>query len=179
MKLHILRPIFFGLSIAILAVAAVPPEGVPRVLAADVPQISVSVRTAGPRAVEDTTQKAVARDYASAWQAMAEALDRNRADYLAPNFVGTAGEKLTRTITEQQKAGLRQRISDKGHDVTAVFYSPEGSAIQLHDTVNLQIQLLDGDKVVASQDAIIKYVVLMTAAENSWKVRVMEAVPAF
>ena len=29
-----------------------------------------------------------------------------------------------------------------------MFYSPEGSAMELHDTAQLQIQLLDGDKVV-------------------------------
>ena len=50
--------------------------------------------------------------------------------------------------------------------------------MELHDTAQLQIQLLDGDKVVASQDVTAQYVVLMTAAENSWKVRVLQEVPA-
>ena len=92
------------------------------------------MQNAAPRQVEDTTQKAVARDYATAWQAMAEALDRNQVDLLRTNFAGTALEKLTATIAEQRKAGLHQRFIDKGHKVEAVFYSPEGSAMELQDT---------------------------------------------
>lgn len=179
MKLLILRPFFAGLSVAALAIAATPPRGVPRVYAANELQIAVNVRDAGPRAVEETTQKAVARDYTAAWQSMSDALDKNRSDYLAANFVGTASEKLNQTISEQQKAGVHQRIQATSHSVNAVFYSQEGSAIQLHDTANVQIQLLDGDKIVSSQNATVKYVVLMTAAESSWKVRVLEAVPSF
>ena len=68
---------------------------------------------------------------------------------------------------------------DKGHKVEAVFYSPEGSAMELHDTAQVQLQLMDGSKVIHSEDATVHYVVLLTAAENSWKVRVLEAVPRF
>lgn len=143
------------------------------------PAISVNVQNAGPRAVEDTTQRSVARDYAAAWKAMAEALDQNRTDILALNFTGTANDKLTASILEQRKSGLHQRIVDKGHSVEAVFYSPEGSAMELHDTAQVQLQLMDGGNVVHSEDATLHYVVLLTAAENSWKVRVLEAVPAF
>jgi hypothetical protein len=38
---------------------------------------------------------------------------------------------------------------------------------------------MDGGNVIHSEDATLHYVVLLTAAENSWKVRVLEAVPAF
>ncbi len=62
------------------------------------PPSRVNVQNAGPRAVEDTTQRSVARDYAAAWKAMAEALDQNRTDVLALNFTGTANDKLTATI---------------------------------------------------------------------------------
>ena len=68
---------------------------------------------------------------------------------------------------------------DHGHKVEAVFYSYDGSALQLKDTASVEIQLLDGDKVVASQLGTIYYMVLMTPAENSWKVRDLEAVPSF
>ncbi len=149
------------------------------VLAAGRPDVTLNIQNVGPRQVEDTTQKAIARDYAAAWQALANALEQNRPDFLAANFVGTANEKLGQTITEQRKAGLRQRYVDKGHHVKAVFYSPEGSAMELQDTAELEIQILDGDKVVHSEDVTMHYVALLTAAENSWKMRVLEAVPAF
>jgi hypothetical protein len=149
------------------------------VFAASGPLVAIDVAKAGPRQVEDTTQRAVARDYANAWQAMADALEQNRADLLSANFIGTANDKLTATVREQGKNGLHQRIVDQGHTVDAVFYSSEGSAIELHDTARLQLQLVDGDRVVQSEDATLHFVVLLTAAENSWKVRVLEAVPAF
>ncbi len=141
--------------------------------------MTLNVQNAAPRQVEDTTQKAIARDYAAAWQALGDALEHNRPALLAANFVGTAHEKLEQTISEQRKSGLHQRYVDKGHRVNAVFYSPEGSAIELQDTAALQIQVLDGDKVLHSEDVTVHYVALLTAAENSWKVRVLEAVPAF
>ena len=149
------------------------------VLAANRPEVTLDIQNAAPRQVEDTTQAAVARDYAAAWQALAEALDKNQPDLLGANFVGTASTKLAETISEQRKTGIHQRYLDKGHHVNAIFYSPEGSAIELQDTVQLQIQVLDGDKVLHSEDVSVHYVALLTAAENSWKVRVLEAIPQF
>lgn len=143
------------------------------------PAISLNVQNAGPRHVEDTTERSVARDYGAAWKSMVEALDENRPEVLNFNFTGTAADKLTATIADQQKSGLHQRIVDKGHAVDAVFYSPEGSAMELHDTAQVQLQLMDGDKVIHSEEATLHYVVLLTAAENSWKVRVLETVPGF
>jgi hypothetical protein len=162
-----------------LAATVVSLESIDSVLAAGAPSIALNVAGAAPRQVEDTTQKAVARDYATAWEAMADALAQNRADLLSANFIGTANEKLAATIQQQKKAGLHQQIVDRGHVVEAVFYSTEGSAIELHDTAHLELQLLDGSKVIHSEDATVHYVALLTAAENSWKVRVLEAVPAF
>ena len=149
------------------------------VMAAAAPSVSLNVERAAPRQVEDSTEKSVARDYAAAWQAMADALDQNRADLLATNFIGTAGDKLTAGIEAQRKTGLHQRIVDKGHRVDVVFYSPEGSAMELLDTAQLELQMMDGSKVIHSEDATVHYVALLTAAENSWKVRMLEAVPAF
>lgn len=149
------------------------------VLASAMPSVSLNVQQAQPRQVEDTTERAVARDYAAAWQAMSQALDQNRTDLLAASFIGTANEKLTAGIGEQRKTGLHQRIIDKGHKVNVVFYSPEGSAMELQDTARLELQTMDGSKVLHSEDATMHYVALLTAAENSWKVRVIEAVPEF
>ena len=164
-----------------LAITAflLPKQNADAVLAASLPSVSLNVANAGPRQVEDTTERALARDYASAWQAMTQAFEQNRASLLDANFIGDANDKLSATIVEQNKSGLRQRIVDQGHHVDAVFYSPEGSAIELHDTAHLQLQLLDGSRVIQSQDATVHYVALLTAAENSWKVRVLQAVPAF
>ncbi len=171
------------LSFALALVAAVavimPGRSSDTVMAATLPPVNLNVSNTAPRKLEDTTQKAVARDYASAWHAMSEALDQNRADLLGANFIGTAGDRLTATVDEQRKTGLHQRFTDKGHNVEAVFYSPEGSAIELHDTAQLQIDLMAGSKVIHSEDATVRYVVLLTAAENSWKVRALEAVPSF
>jgi hypothetical protein len=168
-----------GLTLAALAALALVCPMPHSVLAASTPSIAISVEHATPREIEETTQKVLTRDYATAWQTMTEALDQNRADLLSANFIGTADDKLTATIQEQTKAGLHQHITDHGHSVAAVFYSPEGSAIELHDTAHLQIDVMDGSKVVHTENATVHYVTLLTAAENSWKVRVLEAVPGF
>ena len=168
-------------SIAVLALivlSSLSGAGVGTALAAGAPAVTLDVQNVTPRQVEDATEKAVARDYAAAWQAMADALNQNRPDLLGANFIGTADDKFTETIQQQRKAGLHRRYVDRGHRVQATFYSSEGSAMELHDTAQLQVQLLEGDKVVASQDVTAHYVVLMTAAENSWKVRVLQEVPA-
>ena len=149
------------------------------VLAATAPSMSINVEKAVPRQVEETTEKSVARDYNAAWQAMTQALDQSRKDLLGAGFVGSAQEKLVAQVEQQQKSGLHEHLVDKGHTVEVVFYSPEGSAMELHDTVRLQIEVLDGSKVIHSEDATVHYVALLTAAENSWKVRMLEAVPAF
>jgi rhamnogalacturonyl hydrolase YesR len=170
-----------ALALATVAVLALvlPEQASHIVLAATGPMVSLNVGSAGPRQVEDTTQRAVARDYAAAWQAMAAALDQNRTDLLAGNFIGTADDRLTASIKQQRKNGLHQQIVDKGHRVNVVFYSPEGSAMELYDTAQIQLQIMDGNKVVQSEDATVHYVALITAAENSWKVRMLEAVPGF
>ncbi len=175
------RILSFSLTLAIIVAVAVftPTRQIASAFAASAPSVSLNVQSAAPRAVEESTQKAIVRDYATAWQAMADALDQNRSDLLAPNFVGNASESLSATIDQQRKAGLRQHIVDKGHSVEAIFYSPEGSAMEVHDTAQLQLQLLDGSNIVHSEDATVHYVVLLTAAENSWKVRVLQAVPSF
>jgi hypothetical protein len=63
--------------------------------------------------------------------------------------------------------------------VDATFYSPEGSAVQLQDTAQLEIQLLDGGKIVSSQNVTRKYIAVVTVVEDRWKVRVLDAVQHF
>jgi hypothetical protein len=50
--------------------------------------------------------------------------------------------------------------------------------MQLRDTARLEVQLLDGDKVVHSDQFTQNYLVVMTAGENRWKVRVLQALPS-
>ena len=173
-----MRRILIGLTAVVFAVSA--GWTVHRVWAA-APNVEVQFKADNvqPRQVEDTTTTAVTRDYKAAWQNLASAMDQNRADLLDASFTGFAKDKFGDAIEDQKKNGLRRRYIDHGHKVEAVFYSYDGSAMQLKDTANVEVELLDGNKVIGTQQGTIFYMVLMTPAENSWKVRDLEAVPSF
>lgn len=141
------------------------------------PAVNLNVNDAGPRQVEDTTEKALQRDYARAWNSMELALSQNRADVLDADFVGVALDELKDRVSQQQQSGLHTRYVDHGHKLQAVFYSPEGSAVQLVDTAQFEVQYLDGDKVLHSENRTENYTVVMTAGESRWKVRVLQANP--
>jgi hypothetical protein len=176
-----MKPLRLILTAAFLVWAAnvLAEKNLDPVLAAGGPAVALNVENATPRKVEDTTRMAMARDYSAAWATMAEALEQNRPELLGANFIGDAKATLTDTIDAQRRSNLHQHFIDKGHNVEVVFYSPEGSAIELHDTAQLELQLLDGSKLVHSEDTTVHYVVLLTAAENSWNVRLLQAVPGF
>jgi hypothetical protein len=63
--------------------------------------------------------------------------------------------------------------------VEAVFYAPEGDVMELHDTAEYQLQLLDGSKVIHDENVVMHYVVLMTPAADRWVVRQLQAVQRF
>jgi hypothetical protein len=109
---------------------------------------------------------------------MASALENNNAANLASGFTGDARERLATRVQQQRRAGLRVRYVDHGHKLQAVFYSPEGSAMQLHDTAKLEEQILDGDSVISSREVTASYVVMMTVGEERWKVRLLQGLPA-
>lgn len=142
------------------------------------PSVQLSTNNVRPRAVEDTTQAAIMRDYSSAWQALNVALANSTTAPLNENFTGFALEKLTQRVKDQRGAGLRTRILDHGHHVDAIFYSRDGSAIELHDTASLETQVLDGSTVLHSDTAQVQYLAVMTGAADRWQVRVLESVPA-
>jgi hypothetical protein len=131
----------------------------------------------GPRDIEDATEVAIPRDYATAWNVLETALSQNRTDILDNGFVGFARERLVRRISDQKKSGLHLRYADRGHKVQAIFYSPEGSAMQVRDTAQYDLEVLDGNTVIHSQPVTQNYVALMTVMEDRWKVRVLEAAP--
>ena len=146
--------------------------------ASDQPKVRVEpTDSVGPRTLEKQTETAVVRDYLQAWHSLSGALEQNRADLLNADFVGTAKEKLSDTIKEQSKLGIQTRYLDKAHDVQIVFYSPEGLSIQLVDTVDYDVQLIDHEKPQITQHVRARYVAVLTPTEVQWKVRVFQAEP--
>ena len=142
------------------------------------PVVQLNSASVAPREMEDNTEKAVLRDYTRAWQSLATALSGNNSAALANDFIGQAQDELQQRVSEQQKTGLHTRYIDHGHNLQAVFYSQDGSAMQLRDSARLEVQLLDGDKVIHSDQFTQNYLVVMTTGENRWKVRVLQALPA-
>ncbi len=166
--------------LAAFAVAAVilAPASLYKVRADDsLPQVSLNADNLGPRAIEDLTSKVVARDYAFAWQTMAEALEQNRTDLLDGYFTGSEKQNLAQLIADQNTTGVRVRYLDHGHKLDALFYSPAGDAMQLRDHANLEIDVMDGQKVIHSEQVNLQYMVLMTPGADRWLVRDLEVAP--
>jgi len=139
--------------------------------------VELNASSAQPRQVEDVTEKAITRDYANAWKIMETALSENRTDQLGSGFAGVAEDKLQKRIEGQRASNLKMRIIDRGHKLEAIFYSPEGSALQVRDTAQLEIEYLNGNSVVHREQITQKYLALLTVGEDRWKVRVLEEVP--
>jgi hypothetical protein len=167
------RLIILTLGLAIAFSGALPL--LKRIFADTKPIVQLNIASTTPRAVEDSTQQAIVRDYSAAWQGMGTALANNSIGPLNENFTGYALDKLTERVKEQTQNGLKTRIVDHGHKVDAIFYSPDGSAIELKDTATLETQVLDGDTVIHSDQSQVHYYAVMTGAEDRWKVRVLES----
>jgi hypothetical protein len=133
--------------------------------------------SAAPRPLEDATALAIQRDYAHAWRSLVSALDENRAGLLDENFTGSAHQQWQNAIHTQQQNGLSRHIIDHGHQVHVRFYSVDGSALEITDTADLEIQYREGSKVLTSERVQAHYLVLLTPAENSWKVRALQELP--
>ena len=147
-------------------------------LGADQPAVRVERSDAvGPRALEKQTEAAVIRDYLQAWSTLTTAFEQNRIDLLDQSFTGAAREKLAGTIRQQVNLGMSTRYRDSAHDLQLVFYSPEGLSIQLIDTVEYDLQILDGQKAQTTQHVRARYVAVLTPTEVRWKVRVFQAEP--
>src|ERR1700722_5734278 len=84
--------------------------------AAEPPAVKVAnADSVGPRTLEPQTRDAVVRDYLASWQSLNRALDENNAALLDADFTGIAREKLSETIGDQQKLGVRTRYQDGKH----------------------------------------------------------------
>lgn len=142
-------------------------------------QVRMNAAQIAPRQFEEVVGRSVVQQYSSAWKNLETALDQNNTDLLSESFVGYAQEKLNAQVKAQKKAGLSTRYVDHGHQVDAVLYSRDGSAIELRDTAQLEIQYLDGGKVVATENMPRHYVAVMTLVDDRWKVRALDSVPSF
>ena len=149
-------------------------------LAADAAvQVRLDTARAGPRAVENLTERGILRDYRFAWTSMAQALEFNTLDPLEGPFSGEAKQRLRQTVSSQRQSGLSQRYLDQTHRLEAVFYAPEGDVMELHDTAHYRVQILDGNKTVRDEQVVVHYVVLMTPGADRWVIRQLDAVPEF
>jgi len=142
-------------------------------------QVKLDVAHAGPREVESLTERGILRDYRFAWTSIAQALEFNTLDPLEGPFAGDAKRWLKDTILNQQKSGLSQRYLEQNHKLEAVFYAPEGDVMELHDTAEYQVQILDGGKIIHDERVVMHYVVLMTPGADRWVIRQLQAVSEF
>jgi hypothetical protein len=111
------------------------------------------------------------------WQSLNAAFEHNRASLLEPAFVGIAKDKLTEAIQQQAALGIRTHYTDRAHNIHIVFFSPEGLSIELFDTVDYDVQLIDNDRVKTTQHVRARYLIIVTPAELRWRVRVFQAEP--
>jgi hypothetical protein len=142
-------------------------------------QVALDTSKAAPRSVESLTARALLRDYKFAWVNLEQALESNSTAPLSALFAGSAGAWLNEAVASQQRSGLTSRYLDQNHKVEAVFYAPEGDMIELHDTADYRLQILDGSKTIHDEHVVVHYVVLMTPGADRWVVRQLQAVPEF
>jgi hypothetical protein len=143
------------------------------------PQVVLDTAKATPRAVESLTQNSILRDYKSAWISLSHALESNSSGVLNGPFEGTASDWVHEEVASQRRNGMESRYLNQKHSLEAVFYAPEGDVMELHDTAEYDLEVLDGDKTIHKEHAIVHYVVLMTPAADHWVVRQLQAVPQF
>jgi hypothetical protein len=143
------------------------------------PRVESDFSKAAPRAVEELTQRSVARDYGFAWERLDSALSSNSAGLLDAYFVGPAKAGLAGAIASQAKSGMQTRYLKQNHKLEAVFYSPEGDVMELHDTAQCDLQLVADGKTIQDEHVVLRFVVLMTPAADRWVVRQLQAVPQF
>ena len=141
----------------------------------ELPRVQLNADNIGPRPIEDLTSKSVPRDYALAWQTLQQALEGNQTGLLDGYFTGFAKQDFTQRINSQLKSGLHTRYTDRGHKLEALFYSPSGDVMELRDHAQLDMQILDGGKVIYDEPVNAEFTVLMTPGADRWLVRQIQA----
>lgn len=131
----------------------------------------------GSRPLEQLTKTSVVNDYLHSWKSFSQAFSQNNPSLLDQDFVGTSLRKLTGTIAEQRKLGLRTRYQVLSHNLQIVFYSPDGLSIQLTDSVDYNEQIVRNGNVLASHPMHARYLVVMTPSQTRWQVRFFQATP--
>jgi hypothetical protein len=51
--------------------------------------------------------------------------------------------------------------------------------IELHDTADYDLQILDGGKAIHNEHVVVHYVILMTPGADRWVIRQLQSVPGF
>lgn len=143
------------------------------------PQVTLNTSKAGPRTVEELTERSILRDYRFAWANLANAMESGSTGLLNGSFSGAAENWIDAAIAGERQNGLSSRYLNQTHKVDAAFYSPEGDVIELHDTAGYDLQVLDGGKTIHSEHVVMRYVVLMTPGADHWVVRQLQSVPQF
>jgi len=144
----------------------------------ELPRVQLNADNIGPRPIEDLTSKTVQRDYALAWQTMEQAVSENKSGLLDGYLTGLAKEDFTKRVDSQIKSGLHAHYTDRGHKLDALFYSPSGDAMELRDHAQLDVQILDGGKVIYDEPVNAEFMVLMTPGADRWLVRQIQAANA-
>jgi hypothetical protein len=147
--------------------------------AEDAPEVQLNTSKAAPRAMEPLTERAILRDYKFAWYNLELAIESNSTARLNALFVGPANKWIHDAVDSQRRNGLSSRYLNQTHKVDAVFYSPEGDVLELHDTAGYDFQVLDGSKTIHDEHVTVHYVVLMTPGADRWVIRDIQAVPQF
>jgi hypothetical protein len=140
-------------------------------------KIDLNTDTLGPRTIEELTEKSIVRDYGLAWRTLRDSLNHNQPGALEGYFTGFAKDDFSRLVQSQLKTGVHVRYSDRNHRLTAIFYSPSGDAMQLRDRATLEMQILDGTKLLSTQQVTRNYLVLMTPGADRWLVRDLQSIP--
>ena len=173
---HLLRYSLLAIAFGLLVSAAVVLQ-LGASASGDVPRVHFNADNIEPRQIEDLTSQSVPRDYAFAWQTLEQALNQNQASLLDGYFTGAAKQDLKSRVQSQVTSGLHTRYEDQGHKLEAIFYAPAGDAMQLRDRAQLNLQILDGNKVIYEEPLNVEYMVLMTPGADRWLVREIQSVP--
>jgi hypothetical protein len=166
-----------GILILLLKAAIFTVSACVLTIAQSAPQVHLDADGLAPRPIEELTGTTIVHHYAQAWSDLALALDSNRSDALGEEFTGFAKDRLVQRIKDQQQTGVHVRIMDHGHQLKALFYSTDGTAMQLLDRAQLEIQTFDGNNLLDTQNATHEYMVLMTPGADRWYIRDLEEVP--